>query len=169
MLKWFNKKKKDNKGFTLVELIIVIAILAILVGLLAPQYVKYVEKSRQSADASNLESIVEGFKVAAADVDYDILPSTGSSSYSIVITKDGTTITPPNNAPTTEGKTWIAALKEYTGYDFTSQVTDLKLKSSKWKMSDNSDGIKATVVIDTTGAVTVTYDPTSIKDTANKK
>ena len=33
-----DRKKKDNKGFTLVELVIVIAILAILVGLLAPVY-----------------------------------------------------------------------------------------------------------------------------------
>ena len=31
MLKLFNRKKKDNKGFTLVELVIVVAILAILV------------------------------------------------------------------------------------------------------------------------------------------
>ena len=65
MLKLFNRKKKDNKGFTLVELVIVVAILAILVGLLAPQYTKYVEKSRKSADANNLEELVKSFKTAA--------------------------------------------------------------------------------------------------------
>ena len=38
-------KKTNNKGFSLVELIIVVAIMAILIGVLAPQYIKYVEKS----------------------------------------------------------------------------------------------------------------------------
>ncbi|MEA4966111.1 MAG: prepilin-type N-terminal cleavage/methylation domain-containing protein [Oscillospiraceae bacterium] len=45
----FNMKlKKNNKGFSLVELIIVIAIMAALVAILAPQYIKYVEKSRNA-------------------------------------------------------------------------------------------------------------------------
>lgn len=56
MFKLLNKKK-NNKGFTLVELVIVIAILALLVGLLAPQYTKYVEKSRRAADASNMNEL----------------------------------------------------------------------------------------------------------------
>ena len=47
----------------IVELVIVVAILAILVGILAPQYTKYVEKSRKAADASNLENLVTAFKV----------------------------------------------------------------------------------------------------------
>ncbi len=70
MLKLFNRKKKDNKGFTLVELVIVVAILAILVGLLAPQYTKYVEKSRKAADANNLEEIVKQLQVVSSDPQY---------------------------------------------------------------------------------------------------
>jgi type IV pilus assembly protein PilA len=52
-----NQKTMGNKGFSLVELIVVIAIMAVLVGVLAPQFIKYVEKARIATDIQNLDQI----------------------------------------------------------------------------------------------------------------
>lgn len=75
-------KKMNNKGFSLVELIIVIAIMAILVGVLAPQYLKYVEKSRRSADMDTLDSFYTACTTAAADPDViDIGTSSSATTF----------------------------------------------------------------------------------------
>ena len=50
------KENMNNKGFSLVELIIVIAIMAILIVVLAPQYLKYVERSRNSTIMTAVET-----------------------------------------------------------------------------------------------------------------
>lgn len=51
-----NKNKQHNKGFSLIELIIVIAIMAILVGVMAPSLLSYIHKAKVSTDWANLRA-----------------------------------------------------------------------------------------------------------------
>lgn len=60
---------KSNKGFSLVELIIVVAIMAILVGFLAPQLLRYIEKTNVSHDIQFADSIKKAVELAMADPD----------------------------------------------------------------------------------------------------
>lgn len=58
-----------NKGFSLVELIIVIAIMAILVGLMAPFLYRYVEKTNVSSDIQLCDTVKEAVNIARSDPD----------------------------------------------------------------------------------------------------
>ena len=182
MLKLFNRKKKDNKGFTLVELVIVVAILAILVGLLAPQYTKYVEKSRKTADASNLEEIVKQLKVVASDPQYMV--QAGKYVVKITDTDDGTTITytaSTNAATTTTKDDWRKGMQAtLVGTWDVSTANVLKnkgltLKSNKWLATADTDmgatanehAIYAMIKVEDDGTMTVTYNPASIKEGIN--
>lgn len=77
-----NRKKVNNKGFSLVELIIVIAIMAILSGALAPQLIKYLDKSRKAADVQTAQTIATAVNTALTDeAAYNLAyPSTGTSA-----------------------------------------------------------------------------------------
>ena len=57
-----------NKGFSLVELIVVVAIMAVLVGILAPAYLSYVEKTRRGTDENMAEEVRHTVEISAAEL-----------------------------------------------------------------------------------------------------
>ena len=143
-----DRKKKDNKGFTLVELVIVIAILAILVGLLAPQYTKYVEKSRKSADINNMDELIKAVEVY--EIDHASKSAITEKTITITMSKTAQ-ITARVSGETTDDTDIVAAFDEYV-----KNWKNVRLKSS-W-----TDGTATAVIkITTDGGVTVnSYSPT---------
>ena len=59
--------RKNKKGFSLVELIIVIAIMVALIAVMAPAYVKYVAKSHDAVVQAAAESVLQFVKAEMAD------------------------------------------------------------------------------------------------------
>lgn len=126
-------KKMNNKGFSLVELIIVIAIMAILVGVLAPQYLKYVEKSRKSSDMDQLDSVYTACSTAAGDADITDAPLPGAGN----VTASCTTAT-----------SWGSEVLDTLG---TSDLSSLTWKSSAAGKGPGSPSIS----IDASGKYTI--------------
>lgn len=118
-------KKKGNKGFSLVELIIVIAIMAILVGGLAPAYLKYVEKSKKSSDVQAIDSVLTAMKTVAMDPEAGL---TEGAKLTVTISSDGLKV----DTDTAKG-------------DLKAILGDYKLKGS-WKVGNNEESTKIEIV-----------------------
>ena len=75
------KTKKRNGGFTLVELIIVIAILAILAGIAIPAYSGYIKKANKAADEMLLGALNTAFAAASIEAgQYDGRPTSAAAT-----------------------------------------------------------------------------------------
>lgn len=126
-------KKQDNKGFSLVELIIVIAIMAILVGIIASQVIPYMEKSRESKDITLLDTCLTSFQTIMADK--EIAPQ-GTGAHSDTIDKlnstDAATWLKFKNTPASMTDE-MAKLIGLTGADGAAIKADLASKFSSEK------------------------------------
>lgn len=131
------RTKKNNKGFSLVELIVVVLIMAIIAVALAPQVMKWVNESRKSADASTYDSVVAAAQDALANENV-WKEVTGGADFTITI----------NNTEVTNGGGSLFQA------EFNKQIGG-KPESIKLKQS----GATATVTVQKDGTVVRTKEP----------
>ena len=76
-------KKMNNKGFSLIELIIVIAIMAILVAIIAPNLTKYLGKSKKNTDKKNADEIASNLQTAITNynLEHDTLLASDNCTW----------------------------------------------------------------------------------------
>lgn len=95
-------KKMNNKGFSLIELIIVIAIMAILVAIIAPNLTKYLGKSKKNTDKKNADEIAAQIQTSISDYESQDDSSGINDDFNITWTATGATTdlsSPKGDAP----------------------------------------------------------------------
>ena len=99
-----------NKGFSLVELIVVIAIMAILVGVAVPVYTSYIEKAQKAKDVQLIDEVEHALQIAYAS------GSLTQDGYIVLSSADGV-------APNYNGNEEIVAVMEATfGSDWKNKL-----------------------------------------------
>lgn len=111
-------KKMNNKGFSLIELIIVIAIMAVLVAIIAPNLTRYLGKSKSQTDKTNLDEIKKQFKNAISDAATDEITDVA-----------GTYIVNKNNVTQDTSATAGAGAGSFAGYVSKALDADTNTKS----------------------------------------
>ena len=132
------KTKKNNKGFSLVELIVVVLIMAIIAVSLAPQVMKWVENSRIATDVSNYDSLISNCQLALTD----------ANAYSEMKASEGYTLTIKSSGTVT-----LAANK--SGGATTAMDAALDLLDASWiNLNVKASGVSEYVItIDANGTV----------------
>ena len=150
-------KKLNNKGFSLVELIIVIAIMAILVGVVGTQVIPYLENSRKAKDIQIL-SAWNTAAVSAYSTEAGQLDSTGI--YKIRVDKTQATCTTTTLKGASNLTTPFQALTAITKYEFDKEMSSKAGKEIDYVeiTVDGKDGKVETVTHMTSGSK-YSFDP----------
>ena len=93
-------KKLNKKGFTIVELVIVIAVIAILAGVLIPTFATVVEKANKSSaqqQAKNFYTLLEA--ATAAPTKYEMTNDTNKTTYTLSMQKTGLVVSKTYTEP----------------------------------------------------------------------
>ena len=84
-----SKIKKNEKGFTLMEMLIVVAIIAVLVAIAIPTFTSSLNKAKVATDQANIRAGYASvmLKVLESDLDGATAPIQANTSY--ILQKDG--------------------------------------------------------------------------------
>ncbi len=90
-----NNKKNTNRGISLIELVIVIAIMGILIGFLTPMFYKYIARSKKSKDVYTADQIARAVNIAFVEnpnaYDEFLNWKSGAVKYTVSATTKGVT------------------------------------------------------------------------------
>ncbi len=120
--------KKDNKGFSLVELIVVVLIMAIIAVALAPQVIKWVNNSRISADKNTLDSVKSTMQTVFTDE--NIYKDCKDKVIKVKISDSAAGTIDETAVSTWTGKKVSEKFEEYAG----GKIADFKFKQSGYSV-----------------------------------